>query len=318
MDQGSGLWQNLGDAPSEPECVSPDAGDTEEEEHFTIPASEVGILHQEYTEFINLKDNTEIVLAEAMEATERLNMVFSQIRTSMNRMSPHMKELFIVPSKKASGRMREPGNNQAHDKAAAKAATERIVAQVATMEPVPGTGTDDCGRNTCGNGYDSGSSLIFEDHFLPDDPSSSSSSPSLSPSQSPSSPPSPSSTVIPNSSLPIPPPTSVTIAEPPPTHDYPPPTRHLAQQLGEAHQSPSRIWKQFMEENLLYILVIGLCIVALSLDTNAQYWSNLSNKATRCSHRALELQLKLAEEKGNTLLHEEAPEEALLEAAREA
>ncbi|KIJ48391.1 hypothetical protein M422DRAFT_247729 [Sphaerobolus stellatus SS14] len=30
MDQGSGSWQNLGDAPSEPDHVSPDGGDTEE------------------------------------------------------------------------------------------------------------------------------------------------------------------------------------------------------------------------------------------------------------------------------------------------
>ncbi|KIJ28616.1 hypothetical protein M422DRAFT_270120 [Sphaerobolus stellatus SS14] len=55
-----------------------------------------------------------------------------------------------------------------------------------------------------------------------------------------------------------------------------------------------------------------------ALDTNAQYWSNLSNKATYCSRRALELQLKMAEEKVNTLLYEEAPKEVLLEAAREA
>ena len=54
-----------------------------------------------------------------------------------------------------------------------------------------------------------------------------------------------------------------------------------------------------------------------ALDANAQYWSDLSNKAARRSRRALELQLKLAEEKINNLLHEEAPEEALLEAARE-
>ncbi|KIJ24590.1 hypothetical protein M422DRAFT_274588 [Sphaerobolus stellatus SS14] len=148
IDQGSGLWQNLSDAPSEPDHMSPDAGDTDEEEHFTIPASEVGILHQEYTDFINLKDNTEIVLSEAMEATEQLNTVFNRIRKSMNRMSPCMKELFIVPTKKSSGKMREPGNNLAHDKAAAKAATEQIVAQTATMEPVPGTGTDDCTRLT--------------------------------------------------------------------------------------------------------------------------------------------------------------------------
>ena len=55
-----------------------------------------------------------------------------------------------------------------------------------------------------------------------------------------------------------------------------------------------------------------------ALDANAQYWSDLSTKAARRSRRALELQLKLAEEKVNNLLHEEAPEEVLLEAAREA
>ncbi|KIJ53758.1 hypothetical protein M422DRAFT_242009 [Sphaerobolus stellatus SS14] len=55
-----------------------------------------------------------------------------------------------------------------------------------------------------------------------------------------------------------------------------------------------------------------------ALDANAQYWSDLSNKVACCSHRALELQLKMAEEKVNTLLYEEAPEEVLLEAAREA
>ncbi|KIJ37631.1 hypothetical protein M422DRAFT_259993 [Sphaerobolus stellatus SS14] len=55
-----------------------------------------------------------------------------------------------------------------------------------------------------------------------------------------------------------------------------------------------------------------------ALDANAQYWSDLSNKAAHRSCRALELQLKMAEEKVNILLHEEAPEEVLLEAAWEA
>ncbi|KIJ39312.1 hypothetical protein M422DRAFT_257922 [Sphaerobolus stellatus SS14] len=55
-----------------------------------------------------------------------------------------------------------------------------------------------------------------------------------------------------------------------------------------------------------------------ALDANAQYWSDLSNKAACCGHRALGLQLKMAEEKVNILLHEEAPEETLLEAAWEA
>ncbi|KIJ37118.1 hypothetical protein M422DRAFT_260507 [Sphaerobolus stellatus SS14] len=54
-----------------------------------------------------------------------------------------------------------------------------------------------------------------------------------------------------------------------------------------------------------------------ALEENAQYWSDLSDKATHHSRRALELQLKMTEEKVNNLLYEEAPEEALLEAARE-
>ncbi|KIJ57250.1 hypothetical protein M422DRAFT_238845 [Sphaerobolus stellatus SS14] len=127
------LWQNLGDAPSDPDHVSPDGGDTDEEENFTIPASE---------------DNTEIVLSEAMKVIERLNTVFKCIRTPMNRMSLRMKELFIALVKKCSGKTCEPGNNWAHDKAAAKAATERIMVQTAIMEPVPGTGTDDRARLT--------------------------------------------------------------------------------------------------------------------------------------------------------------------------
>ncbi|KIJ26804.1 hypothetical protein M422DRAFT_272082 [Sphaerobolus stellatus SS14] len=94
--------------------------------------------------------------------------------------------------------------------------------------------------------------LFFEDHFLPDNPSSSSPSPSSSSS----------STIIPNSSLPIPPPTSVMIAEPPSIHDYPPPTPHTAQQLGEAYQSPSQTWKELMEE--LWIANTGRNITSSS------------------------------------------------------
>ncbi|KIJ24274.1 hypothetical protein M422DRAFT_274999 [Sphaerobolus stellatus SS14] len=85
---------NLGGAPEESDCVSPDEG---------------GRLHKEYAEFINLKDNAEIVLLEAMEATKQLNTVFNHIRTSMNRMSPMMKKLFIVSMPKASKKTIEPG-----------------------------------------------------------------------------------------------------------------------------------------------------------------------------------------------------------------
>ncbi|KIJ50448.1 hypothetical protein M422DRAFT_245723 [Sphaerobolus stellatus SS14] len=132
---------------SDPGWVSPTRGDTEK--HFIITASEVGILHQEYLEFITLKDNTEVVLAEAMEATEWLNTVFSQVRASMNRMSLRMKELFIVPVNQVSGKTLEPGNNPVHDRAPAKAATQRIIDQMSMIEPAPGSGAEEHVRTTC-------------------------------------------------------------------------------------------------------------------------------------------------------------------------
>ncbi|KIJ47523.1 hypothetical protein M422DRAFT_248958 [Sphaerobolus stellatus SS14] len=62
---------NLSGAPDRSDCISPDEGDTENEDSsLTIQASEVGRLHKEYADLINLKDNAEIVLVEAMEATE--------------------------------------------------------------------------------------------------------------------------------------------------------------------------------------------------------------------------------------------------------
>ncbi|KIJ47837.1 hypothetical protein M422DRAFT_248418 [Sphaerobolus stellatus SS14] len=103
---GSELGQNLGGAPNKSD------------------SSEVSKLHKEYADFINLKDNAEIVLTEAMEATEQLNTVFNQIGTSMNRMSLMMKKILIVLKLKSSGKTIEPGNNWACDKAAAKAATK--------------------------------------------------------------------------------------------------------------------------------------------------------------------------------------------------
>ncbi|KIJ56283.1 hypothetical protein M422DRAFT_239501 [Sphaerobolus stellatus SS14] len=58
-------------APDESDCVSPDEGGTENEDgSFTIRASEVGRLHEKYADLMNLKENGEIVLVEAMEATE--------------------------------------------------------------------------------------------------------------------------------------------------------------------------------------------------------------------------------------------------------
>ncbi|KIJ37822.1 hypothetical protein M422DRAFT_259691 [Sphaerobolus stellatus SS14] len=131
---------------SDPGRVSPTRGDTEG--HFLIRTSEIEIFRQEYSEFITLKDNTEVVLAEAMEAMERLNTVFSRVRASMNRMSPRMKELLIVPADQASGKTLESGNNQAHDRAAAQAATQRIIDQTSMMEPAPGSGAEERMRTT--------------------------------------------------------------------------------------------------------------------------------------------------------------------------
>ncbi|KIJ40864.1 hypothetical protein M422DRAFT_256029 [Sphaerobolus stellatus SS14] len=122
---GSDSGHNLGGAPDESDCASPDEGGTENEDgSFTIRASEVGRLRKEYADLMDLKENGEIVLMEAMEATERLNTVFNQIRTSINRMSPTIKELLIVPKQKSSGKTIEPRNNRTFDKAAAKAATK--------------------------------------------------------------------------------------------------------------------------------------------------------------------------------------------------
>ncbi|KIJ39151.1 hypothetical protein M422DRAFT_258034 [Sphaerobolus stellatus SS14] len=114
-------------------------------EHRSESQSDPG---REYSEFITLKDNTEVVLAEAMEATEQLNTVFSRVRASMNRMSPRMKELFIVPVNQVSGKTLEPGNNPVHDRAAAKAATQQIIEQTSMIEPAPGPGAEERVRTT--------------------------------------------------------------------------------------------------------------------------------------------------------------------------
>ncbi|KIJ39296.1 hypothetical protein M422DRAFT_257902 [Sphaerobolus stellatus SS14] len=130
---------------------------------------------------------------------------------------------------------------------------------------------------------------------------------------------------------------------PPPTHHcYPPLPSHIDVQLGHTGGSvarcrvhsirePQSIDMNALREEVKEMIsatfkeklhsdadsVTTVSQSMLALDANAQYWSDLSNKAARHSCRALELQLKLAEEKVNTLLHKEAPEEALLEAAQE-
>ncbi|KIJ28844.1 hypothetical protein M422DRAFT_269805 [Sphaerobolus stellatus SS14] len=112
--------------------------------------------------------------------------------------------------------------------------------------------------------------FAISDHFLPDDPSSSSPSPSSSPSSSspsPSSSPSSSSslTLTPNTTPPVLPSASITTAETPSIHRYPPPTPHINQQLGEAWRSQSWTWKGLMENVWLYILVIGLGLIIIGV-----------------------------------------------------
>ncbi|KIJ42528.1 hypothetical protein M422DRAFT_254304 [Sphaerobolus stellatus SS14] len=54
---------NLNGAPDESDYASPDEGGMENEDgSFTIQASEVGRLHEEYADLMNLKENGEIVL----------------------------------------------------------------------------------------------------------------------------------------------------------------------------------------------------------------------------------------------------------------
>ncbi|KIJ43805.1 hypothetical protein M422DRAFT_252710 [Sphaerobolus stellatus SS14] len=96
---GSDSGHNLGGAHDESDDhASPDEGGMGNEDgSFIIKASVLSALQKEYVDLMNLKENGEIVLVEAMEATPWLNTVFSQIRTSMNRMSPTMKDIFLVP-----------------------------------------------------------------------------------------------------------------------------------------------------------------------------------------------------------------------------
>ncbi|KIJ48590.1 hypothetical protein M422DRAFT_247438 [Sphaerobolus stellatus SS14] len=137
IGQDSGSWQNSGDVMSDPELVSPNLGDTDEGEDFIIPANEVSTLHQEYTDLINLRDNTEIVVMEAMEATKQANTMFTRIRASINRMSLRMK-----------GKTCELGNNRAHDKTAVKAATAWIISQTNMMVFAPESGAEERARTT--------------------------------------------------------------------------------------------------------------------------------------------------------------------------
>ncbi|KIJ30495.1 hypothetical protein M422DRAFT_267919 [Sphaerobolus stellatus SS14] len=63
-------------------------------------------------------------------------------------MSPRMKELLLVPANQASGKTLEPSNNRTHDRAAAQAATQRIIDQTAMIEPAPVSGAEERVRTT--------------------------------------------------------------------------------------------------------------------------------------------------------------------------
>ncbi|KIJ29919.1 hypothetical protein M422DRAFT_268589, partial [Sphaerobolus stellatus SS14] len=286
-----------------------------------------------------------------MEATEWLNTVFNRARASMSRMSPRMKELFSVPSNQASDKTLEPGNHQAHDKAAAQAATQCIIAQTTMMDPAPGSGAEERARTTCScvpgdrysqapfsrnipedipqaasgeQGEDSQPRRGREAHtaYVRDTPEARNSTESTRRRRDVS----PTNTRREPASV--------------PTRDRPSLSANrviqgIPESIEHSRRSitePQIIGMNALREEIkatisatikdkLRLDADSVTTVSQSmqaLDSNAQYWSDLSTKAARRSRRALELQLKLAEEKVTDLLHEEAPEEALLEAAREA
>ncbi|KIJ39959.1 hypothetical protein M422DRAFT_257277, partial [Sphaerobolus stellatus SS14] len=335
------------ESPSDPGRLSPARGDNEG--HFLIRASKVEIFRQEYSDFITLKDNAEVVLAEAMEATERLNTVFSRVRASMNRMSPRMKELLIVPADQASGKTLEPGNNRAHDRAAAQAATQRIIDQTSMTDPAPGSGADERARTTRsrvpGDRYSRAplSRNIPEDipHSARDEqgeysqPRHGREAHTVYVRDTPEARVRDTSRARSTCDIRVTERTRVNSTESTPSLS----TNRVIQSIPESIErsrrsitEPQSIDMNALREEIKATIsatikdklrseadsVTTVSQSMQALDANAQYWSDLSNKAVRRSRRALELQLTLAEEKINNLLHEEAPEEALLEAAREA
>ncbi|KIJ29161.1 hypothetical protein M422DRAFT_269508, partial [Sphaerobolus stellatus SS14] len=284
--------------------VFPTGGDTNED--FFFKGSEVVVLWQEYSEFITLKDNAEIVPAEAKEATEWLNTVFSRVRASMSRMSPRMKELFSVPPNQVSGKMLEPSNNRAHDKAAAQAATQCVIAQTAMIDPAPGSGAEERTRTTCSHVPDDRYSQAPLPRNIPEDISHSTRGEQGEDSQ----------------------PRRGREAYTVYAHDTPkaqsprdasPSNTRREPEIPESIEcsrcsiaEPQSIDMNALREEIKAMISAAIkeklrsdadSVTAVSqsmqaLDSNAQYWSDLKRV--------------------NNLLHEEAPEEALLEAAWEA
>ncbi|KIJ53368.1 hypothetical protein M422DRAFT_242513 [Sphaerobolus stellatus SS14] len=361
---------NRSESRSDSGQVSPTRGDTMED--FVIRGSEVVVLRQEYSEFITLKDNAEIVLAEAMEAMERLNMVFNRVRASMSRMSPRMKELFSVLSNQASGKTLEPGNNRSHDKAAAQAATQRIIDQTAIMDPAPGSGAEERARTTRSRVPGDWYSRAPRSRNIPEDIPHSAHGEQGEDSQprrgceahtvyardTPEVQVRDTSRARLTRDIRVTERTHVNSTESTrrrhdasPTNTQRDPVsvttrdrpslsaNRVIQGIPESIErsrhsiaEPQSIDMNALREEIKATIsatikdklrseadsVTTVSQSMQALDANAQYWSDLSNKAARRSRRALELQLKLVEEKVTNLLHEEAPEEALLEAAREA
>ncbi|KIJ40892.1 hypothetical protein M422DRAFT_256075, partial [Sphaerobolus stellatus SS14] len=260
---------------------------------------EVEVFWQEYSEFITLKDNAEVVLAEAMEAMERLNTVFSRVRASMNRMSPRMKELLIVPVNQVSGRrlsptsMIEPAPGSGAEERV-RTTRSRVPGDQYSRAPLPRNIHEDIPHHDRNEqSEDSQPRHGCETHtvYVRDTPEARS--------------PHDGDTTRLQLTLGV---TRHSIAEPQ--------SIDMNALREEIKATISATIKEKLHSDADSVTIVSQSMQAL--DSNAQYWSNLSNKAARCSRRALELQLKLAEEKVNNLLHEEAPEEALLEAAREA
>ncbi|KIJ57152.1 hypothetical protein M422DRAFT_238718 [Sphaerobolus stellatus SS14] len=293
-------------------------------------------------------------------------------QTSMNSMSPRMKELFLVPSKNVSGKTCEPGNILAHDKAAAKAATEQIINQMSMMEPAPGSGAEERMRTTqarvpgdqyswsttvlnilrniqhTAHGEQSDDSQLRRGrevhtgyaHATCDarvtDQSSTRYTRDIRVTESTHMN-SQESTCRRRNTYPINTRcelVSVNMRNRPRLSaeqvipGVPESIEHSRHSIRDSQSIDMNALREEIKETIsatikekLHSDADSVTTVSQSisaLDANAQYWSDLSTKPARHSHRALELQLKLVEEKVNSLLHEEAPEEVLLEAAQEA
>ncbi|KIJ47458.1 hypothetical protein M422DRAFT_248869, partial [Sphaerobolus stellatus SS14] len=244
-----------------------------------------------------------------------------------------MKELFAVPSNQASGKTLEPSNNRAHDKAAAQAATQRIIDQMSMMEPAPGSGAEERARTTCSRVPGDRYSRAPLSRNIPEDIPHTARGEQGEDSQSrhgreehtvyahdtPEARVRDTSRVRMARDIRVTERTRVNSTESTRLRRDASPANTRREPIAlreEIKATISATIKDKLHSDADSVTTVSQSMQAL--DANAQYWSDLSNKAARCSHQALELQLKLAEEKVNNLLHEEAPEEALLEAAREA